>query len=292
MRKTFWLLVTLPITIFYSIKIVWSLKEKWWPGLEIEAKYGFLFLLVVLAAVYANNIFLTFRHSRNSKYGEALNTITSGFANIHDLHRYTSAQLVSEMIKQRLKEMCTNISYGLTIITGYKVSCCIKIMSPAKEKDYLLSTLCRDSHDGVTRSRPDFKIEHFLNQNSDFKTLLNDLRTGKSRFFVSNKLNWLRDYENSSFDPYGGKPNRGGNWFFDLFLVAKQTIWWPLPYKSTIIVPIIPVNYKPTDEILGFLCVDSPNMFVFKRYYDVDLLVGLADGIYNTVNLIHSSTKN
>jgi hypothetical protein len=292
MRKTFWLLVGLPITIFYSIKIVWQLKLYWWPELQIEAKYGFIFLLLVLLGVYAHNVYLTFRHARNSKYGEALNTITSGFASIHDLNRIPEDQLTYDLVKQYLKDMCTNISYAMTIITGYKISCCIKVMVPTGNGDYKLTTICRDNHDGITRNKPDQKEGHYLNENSDFKTLYNDIKTGKSRFFISNKLNWLgASYENSSFESYGGKPKFTGVPFLDFFLLLKLTIWWPLPYKGTIIVPIIPIHYKPTDEILGFLCVDCKNMFVFRRYYDVDLLTGLADGIYNTVNLIHSLTK-
>jgi hypothetical protein len=292
MRKTFWLLVGLPVAIVYTIKFIGTLKDRWWPTLQIEARYGFIFLVFVCLCIYAYNIFLTINHSRNSKYGAALNTITSGFANIHELNRYNEQQLTADMIRQHLKDMCTNISYAFTIICGYKVACCIKIMTPTEEKsNYLLKTLCRDNHDGVTRGKPDFRADHFLNVNSDFKTLFNDIRTGKSRFFISNRINWLYDYENSSFESYGGKIRMTGNSIFDFFILAKQTLWWPLPYKSTIIVPIIPVNYKPTDEILGFLCVDSRNMFVFKRYYDVDLLIGLADGIYNTVNQMHSLTK-
>lgn len=292
MRKTFWLLVTLPITVFYAIKIIHSVVQYIWPGITIEAKYGFVFLVVVLIGVYLNNIYLTFKHSRNSKYGEALNTITSGFANIHDLNRYTNEQLVSKIIEQGLKDLCTNISFALTVIAGYKVSCCIKIMVPSENGNFALRTLCRDTHDGAIRFKPDYKKEHFLNDNTDFKTLLNDLQSGKARYFMSNKLNWLKDYHNSSFGPYGGRPEWTGNFIYDFFLTIKRTFWWPLPYKSTIIVPIIPVNYNPNDEILGFLCVDSPNMFVFKRYYDVDLLVGLADGMYNSINKLHSLTKN
>ncbi len=292
MRKIAWLLVGLPITVFYSIRIISKGILFLWPQFSIEAKYGFVFLFLILVVLYGYYLYLTYTDSRNAKYGESLSTITTGFANIHDLNRYNTNQLATKMIEQHLKDLCTNISFALTTISGYKVSCCIKVMTQKDNgTDYVLKTLCRDTHDGLSRARPDYKKEHLVNANTDFKTLLNDLENGKSRHFMSNKLNWLKQYDNSSFDSYGGKPNWTNSYLADFFLLILRTVRWPLPYKSTIIVPIIPVNYKPNDGILGFLCVDSKHMFVFRRYYDVDLLVGLADGMYNSINQLYSLTK-
>ncbi len=58
---------------------------------------------------------------------------------------------------------------------------------------------------------------------------------------------------------------------------------WPLPYKSTIVVPICPIEENTLAGLVGFLCVDSTRNLAFKKDYDVELLLGIAEGIYNTV---------
>ena len=69
---------------------------------------------------------------------------------------------------------------------------------------------------------------------------------------------------------------------------------WPLWYKSTLIVPIVPLiaNDQSQEAIRGFLCADSRSEGIFNKYYDVDILKGVADGIYNQIDLIHQLTIN
>ena len=43
---------------------------------------------------------------------------------------------------------------------------------------------------------------------------------------------------------------------------------------------------RKRENVIGFLCVDSPNLGAFRNNYDVELLLGCADGIFNTVKKI------
>ena len=65
-----------------------------------------------------------------------------------------------------------------------------------------------------------------------------------------------------------------------------------MPYKSTLIVPIVPLiaNEQSLDAIRGFLCADSPNEGIFNKYYDVEIMKGVADGIYNQIDFIQQLT--
>lgn len=63
-----------------------------------------------------------------------------------------------------------------------------------------------------------------------------------------------------------------------------------LPYKSEIVVPIIP-SYAKQYDIIGFLCVDCEHSNKFDPIYDPALIEGVADGIYDilfnrTLNVI------
>lgn len=56
-----------------------------------------------------------------------------------------------------------------------------------------------------------------------------------------------------------------------------------VPYKSELVVPIIPSRYRQLSEVYfgGFLCVDSDKKDSFDpKHYDVPMIVGLADGLY------------
>lgn len=65
-------------------------------------------------------------------------------------------------------------------------------------------------------------------------------------------------------------------------------VWrWPLPYRSAIVVPICPgISAKRMpSELIGFLCVDSPRLGAFKKQFDTEVMIGVADGIYNVISL-------
>ena len=43
------------------------------------------------------------------------------------------------------------------------------------------------------------------------------------------------------------------------------------------------------ENLVGFICVDSKNLLTFNKDYDIDLLSGIADGIYQSINILKSN---
>lgn len=97
---------------------------------------------------------------------------------------------------------------------------------------------------------------------------------------MSNNLPYFWDYRNTGFEHYG-EPQEIRIPFIDNFFRDWR---WPLPYKSTISVPICGLHEDESDSIIGFLCIDSPNRGAFRKDFDFELLKGLADGIAPVLN--------
>jgi hypothetical protein len=58
---------------------------------------------------------------------------------------------------------------------------------------------------------------------------------------------------------------------------------------SEIVVPVTPmIAFKQNrkSELLGFLCVDCSKKNVFNKRYDIPLIQGVADGIYDLLEKI------
>ena len=62
--------------------------------------------------------------------------------------------------------------------------------------------------------------------------------------------------------------------------IANRVLW-PLPYKSNIVVPIVPLNTTNLKEtrLQGYLCLDSSRSNAFDMDMDVQIMLGIADGI-------------
>lgn len=64
-----------------------------------------------------------------------------------------------------------------------------------------------------------------------------------------------------------------------------------IPYKSELVVPILPTRYKKLDDVwfCGFLCIDSDKKNSFDAtHYDVPMTIGLADGLYSIMQKLLS----
>lgn len=61
---------------------------------------------------------------------------------------------------------------------------------------------------------------------------------------------------------------------------------WPLWYKSTLVVPIIPLNsnQRSIDNLRGFLCLDSSETKSFNEKVDMEILRGAADELINSID--------
>ncbi len=247
--------------------------------LSDEGVVGLFFLGSLASYLFVENLWLRTKFSRAARYGEVLTLISEGYSCIHALARRATATVDDAVMA--CERMCSCLSQALTTITGSRCSVTIKILVPHADR-LKASTFCRDSNSAPSRGYSEVKLNHLIDENTDFRFILENIETPRGRFFFSNRLPLLYNYFNTSFPLHTGSPD-------NVFHVNNWLLrWWrwPLPYKSTIVVPICPCISKrgPKADLIGFLCVDSPRMFVFKKDYDVDLLRGIADGVYNVIS--------
>ncbi len=74
----------------------------------------------------------------------------------------------------------------------------------------------------------------------------------------------------------------------------RRIFRWPLHYKSTIVVPIVPLtaDEQDTDALRGFLCIDSPSNMIFQHKYDVEILRGVSEGLYRKIDMLLEGNIN
>jgi len=252
--------------------------------LEPNAKLAILFIGFLSIYFLLDSIFLRTIWSRSVKYGEVLPVLNNAFSNIHQLLR--QEDITIEKIISTLRDFCTELALVLSTVSGTRCSVCIKILESDDQSNRLkVYTLCRDSHSEINRThRQEADIDHWVDKNTDFLYILNNLQQYGNTYFISNKLPFLINYQNTSFQYYYGTdhPKESDTLILNYFLRNWR---WNLPYKSTIVVPLCPYREKERtiNNLVGFLCVDSPRLYAFKTDYDLHIMMGVADGLYNII---------
>lgn len=216
-------------------------------------------------------------------YSRAYKNISLGFSQLHELSRPGIGLVTQKDILKKMEGLCSSLADGFKLITGYsEISVCIKIMAEDANDRIHLFTFCRDNRNQILRPTGEAEEKkHYLNENTDFELIKQKLRDPNGDFFLSNNLCWKREYINSRLPD---------DWhtMSSINRLYKRIFDWPLKYKSTIVVPILPLDAtnRGYAQLVGFVCIDGPKPFLFKKRYDVDILRGVADGIFNTVQPI------
>jgi hypothetical protein len=104
------------------------------------------------------------------------------------------------------------------------------------------------------------------------------------RYFLGNNLPSDGSYKNSSIESsHKYYPGEDDTRLEKIFKYLNRRRNWPLKYKSTLVVPIYPLvreSNEDNTQPIGFLCVDSRSRRTFNRGYDLDIMRGVADGLY------------
>lgn len=180
--------------------------------------------------------------------------------------------------KSFIEDVLNQISSCFTLVTGKACRVCLKEL----RSDLTLTTPFRCSRSQKTQPAND-EQQHRLDQNTDFYNLWHAIE-GCIRFYYSNDLPYdyrIRKYENSSFEKQGLPKVRS-------VLGFSWISYWPLPYRSTLVLPIRylksfkppPVgSTKPTPgwNFWGFLCVDCNSRRVFHDRLSPELGLAFAD---------------
>lgn len=240
-----------------------------------ETQLAVLFIGFFAFYFFVAHILTRAKWERKSRYADALSRLNRGFEEIHYLNR-CEATISKEQVITSFQKLCDSLVEVFTLLTNSPCSACIKIFKASSPNVLVFETLCRDKSVSRERTLNDIRskeqnISHALDKNTAFSKAFHS----NKRYFLSNRLPFLDGYDNTSFNLYG-RP-KGLN-------PITRMRYWPLPYKSAIVVPITPAKITSTNsDLIGFLCIDSPKMGVFRAEYDVDIMVGVADGIYNTL---------
>lgn len=197
-----------------------------------------------------------------------------GEAQIRSLHNSLMQEAIFikdknfDGIIHALSDICTEISEAFETIKDVKIGVCIKYINGSLDHPYV-KTLCRDSHSN--NYRKDFDNSEtidYLAENTDFAYIFQQIDKQEKfdrLYYFKNKLANLHQYSNTHL--------KNINLPSGLFAYYKRRKKWPLPYKSTIVVPFLSYDGKMLD---GFLCIDSPKSNGFIENKDVVILQQIA----------------
>jgi hypothetical protein len=228
------------------------------------------------------------RLEKKSRYAEVIPMLNIAFQELHNAMRRD--HLDKKIYHEYFEKCCQGLEKVFTKVTGVECHVCIKatafpnnqIPSPTRaEKNsgsYQVKTYCRSLQDLSYRVKIDqTSVPHLITENTDFEYIFRK----KDDCFFCNDLAKLEEYKNSSIK----LKNHGSCIFFPRGTSFSDKIEkWPLPYRATFVAPILPIIKETKDEhiILGLLCVDCVKPDVFNKELDSHIMIGCADGIYNS----------
>ncbi|TGM01032.1 hypothetical protein EHQ86_18575 [Leptospira yasudae] len=283
MKKTLGDYLSIFISIVGSFASIIAFYAVFKENLNEQGVFGVIFLGVIAIYLLISNTWLIAKYRKTTRYINVFEELNAGYNRIHQLVREEVTDV--KELKNSLESLCTHLTNIFSEINGHRTATCIKIIINDENKPRLM-TLCRDIYSKPNRVfGTSDSIKHWLTENSDFNFIFESISEGRAsnmHYFA----NWLPnkfDYRNTRLDT-----NKMTN--FSFFSTLIRQIQWGLPYKSTIVVPIIPFSSENKKDVLrGFLCVDSPKNIAFNKHIDVQILNGVSDGIYSVIDKIFES---
>ena len=262
-------------------------------GQDTAIQYLVIFLVFMMGVIFLENLYLRYYRIKNRRYGHTIKILNRGFNTLHRLQSKDSSDVVE--FKECLRNLCDCVSESFKLLTGSNCVTTIKILRQDNQGLYC-ETLVRNRHARerfeIDRKLKQKNIKHYLEDNSAFQWAL--LGENNRQAWFSNNLLGKKLYKNTSAKAQL-KPN--GVDILNTHSLIRRWTYWPLPYRSGIVVAIKNLNLlvednpgdpnpkvEPGKEFIGFLCVDSQRLFIFSRKFDVDVLVGVADGLFNVIN--------
>ena len=221
------------------------------------------------------------RHARANVYGEAIKKLNDAFAKTHTLRRANEPPSGKDLM-ETLTFLCGQLQQVFALKTGKNCSVCIKVAQDLDlvEENADMVTLCRDprSNQDPVRRRVDYRpdVKHKVTDNTCFFEIFRELGKVEDKYYFNDHTSKDRRYRNTSL------------------LVHQEAVEGTqeerlkkgrLPYETVLVAPISPLHFRHGDSpwIYGFLCIDSPTPHVFNETYDLAILQGVADGIFDLV---------
>lgn len=242
----------------------------------VPGRHGYYILGILLALAIGLLVWQEYRYARKARYAEAID-------NLLQIARECCGKperQTLEECKAGLREMINETAEAFTLITGTRVSACIKqVVTPAgatqyTPRDLYVQDVCRDRKSEETRGKTKNSappLKHWIDQNTGYLHLFDGQGGLEGRHFASQDLARKHPYNSTSFAIYG-KPLDEPTLRDRLLGRAK----WPLPYRSTLTVPIPGVPANHGTYVAGFLSIDSASRRVLLLRYDLPLMETIA----------------
>lgn len=231
-----------------------------------------LYFVRLIALFFVNLTKYLHYNYKESVYGDAIITLKDSFSKVHSLRRLET--IPDKEFIETMIVFCNNLKVIFDKKTKKKCSVSIKVPSKGvMEERTIVNNLCRDSIATKVRDTDIYRnTKHTIIGNTPYQKILNNLIKEKKDelFYMNNSINTSKDYENTSKDVY------------------ENGI---LPYESELVCPIIPQVWDKKGnnyDCLGFICIDCDSKNVFDDKYDVAIVAGVADGIYDIITLRNS----
>lgn len=245
---------------------VQTAKElEWWQSLLVLAGSLIAIALLLYIFYFLRNAYGWIHNVRvESIWGEIVKVLAEVYAYIHEIER--KPELTDNDIAGVLSFFCNKVKELFDKKTGS--DCCVSIKVPISHysdsgewQSIQVKNVSRDQKHISDRDTQEYKnANHDILGNTAYSYVISMIikESSKPRIYLDNDVQSNPNYLTTS-----GRPE--------------------VPYKSEMVVPIIPSRYKKLSDVYfgGFLCVDSDMKDSFDpKHYDVPMIVGLADGLY------------
>lgn len=253
----------------YAMQIV---KVEWWM-VALLFIGGLLVIGLMLFLQYLIPLYVL-HHSEKKEascWGEAVKELAIAYAAIHQLERQVQSVNMKD-IAMTLGKFCDVVKKIFDRLT--ESNCCVSIKVPVSNytdsgewNTIQVKNVARDRKHITDRDTEEYKAAcHDVLGNTAYSRVISLVlkESSKPHIYLNNDVDLEKDpnYATTSQD------------------CNDRT---SIPYKSELVVPILPSNYSKLSEVTfgGFLCIDSDKKNAFReKGYDVPMTLGLADGLY------------
>ena len=292
MTKTIGDYIVLLISIIGSLASIIAFGVYFAPNLNDQGLWGVIFLGLIALFFLGYNFYLIFTYRRKVRYADIYADINTGFSHLHSINRQQGQN--PEMIIQNLSNLCDSLADAFSKIYEEKIGVCIKFLIKNEQQNRIsVQTLVRDAYSKTIQRKTgtNDKTIHWLDGNSDFEFIYSNFDNDNidTTYFHKEHLPICKDYKNTRLQN-NWMPNKT----FPFFENMMRRRYWPLKYRSTLVVPIVPLlaDEQCKDRIRGFLCIDSPKEGHFKGGIDTNILRGVSDGVFNQIDTLHCLINN
>ena len=225
---------------------------------------GFYYLALIVYRLWENGKTWFTNHFFDSVWGDGLLLIRQVRETVRN---YEDGVLERDA---SLQQICNDAKRYFDKLTGKKCAVSIKLpQKPADLEDLEVVNVMRDEASRKARDTDAYKEQkHFVFQNTAYMTIITRLSKGKTNAtYINNDVSIEANYETTSLPAY---PNG------------------ELPYRSEMVTAIrkFPLNKSMSSaaELMGFLCIDSPETESFSkdRYY-ICIAELISDALFSIV---------